>query len=62
MIGEASLDAAILDTQVPGLSVVSSGVDLSGAEIELIEVENRMWRLKAALTGFLSRYDYIFID
>ncbi len=62
MIGEASLDAATLDTQVPGLSVVSSGVDLSGAEIELIEVENRLFRLKSALIGFVDRYDYIFID
>ncbi len=46
MIGEADLDAAILETLVPGPSIVSSGVDLSGAEIELIEVENRFTRLK----------------
>ena len=62
MIGEADLDAAVLETQVPGLSIVSSGVDLSGAEIELIEVENRLFRLKEALIGSLYRYDYIFID
>jgi chromosome partitioning protein len=62
MIGEADLDAAILETLVPGLSIVSSGVDLSGAEIELIEVENRLFRLKEALIGSLDRYDYIFID
>jgi chromosome partitioning protein len=47
---------------VPGLFIVSSGVDLSGAEIELIEVENRLFRLKAALKKSLSTYDYIFID
>jgi chromosome partitioning protein len=62
MIGEADLDAAVLETQVPGLSIVSSGVDLSGAEIELIEVEDRLFRLKEALMGSLDRYDYIFID
>ncbi len=62
MIGEAPFAAAILDTQVPGLSVVSSGVDLSGAEIELIEVENRLFRLKSALLGDAGNYDYIFID
>ena len=62
MIGEAQLSAAILETQVPGLSIVSSGVDLSGAEIELIEVENRLFRLKQALIGSLDHYDYIFID
>ena len=62
MIGEASLDAAILETMVPGLFIVSSGVDLSGAEIELIEVENRLFRLKSALNKSLAVYDYIFID
>ena len=62
MIGEASLDAAILETIVPGLFIVSSGVDLSGAEIELIEVENRLFRLKAAINKTLSTFDYIFID
>ena len=62
MIGEASLDAAILETIVPGLFIVSSGVDLSGAEIELIEVENRLFRLKAAINKTLSAFDYIFID
>ena len=36
MIGEASVDSAILDTQVPGLSVVSSGVDLSSSCIKIL--------------------------
>ena len=62
MIGEASLDAAIIETIVPGLFIVSSGVDLSGAEIELIEVENRLFRLKAAINKTLAAFDYIFID
>ena len=62
MIGEAGLDAAILETMVPGLFIVSSGVDLSGAEIELIEVENRLFRLKAAINKTLAAFDYIFID
>ena len=62
MIGEATLDEAILDTVIPGLSVVSSGVDLSGAEIELIEFEDRLFRLKSALAGQLEGYDYVLID
>ena len=62
MIGEASIETAILDTQIPGLSLVSSGVDLSGAEIELIEVTNRLFRLKSALTRVIKMYDFIFID
>ena len=62
MIGEATLDQAITDTDIPGLSLVSSGVDLSGAEIELVDVENRLYRLKNALKGHVNSYDYVLID
>ncbi len=62
MIGEAALEEAILDTMIPGLSLVSSGVDLSGAEIELIEFEDRLFRLKSALADHLDDYDYVLID
>jgi len=62
MIGEAVLADAILETSVPGLSVVSSGVDLSGAEIELIDFEDRLFRLKSALADCLDVYEYVFID
>jgi chromosome partitioning protein len=62
VIGEATLAEATLDTVVPGLSVVSSGVDLSGAEIELVEFDDRLFRLKKAMTGCLDGYDYVLID
>jgi len=62
MIGEAILADATLKTAIPGLSVVSSGVDLSGAEIELIDFEDRLFRLKSALTNCLDIYEYVFID
>jgi chromosome partitioning protein len=62
IIGEAPLKEAILDTIIPGLSLVSSGVDLSGAEIELIEFEDRLFRLKSVMAGRLDDYDYVLID
>jgi len=62
VIGEARFDEAILDTAIPGLSIVSSGVDLSGAEIELVEFEDRLFRLKLAMAGYLDDYDYVLID
>ena len=62
LIGEASLDEAIQTTTIPGLSVVPSGVDLSGAEIELVDMENRMHRLKTALGVHRDHYDYVLID
>ena len=62
LIGEARLADATQHTDIPGLDVVPSGVDLSGAEIELIDVEQRLFRLKTALVGELANYDYVLID
>jgi chromosome partitioning protein len=62
LIGEISLGAATQPTDIPGLSVVPAGVDLSGAEIELVDVENRLYRLKTALAGEIDKYDYVLID
>ena len=48
-------------TRIPGLDVVPATVDLSGAEVELVGVEQRTERLKTALTGD-SRHDVCLID
>lgn len=64
MRGEALIDAAALPTAIPGLSLVPATVDLSGAEIELMEEKDRTFRLKDALDRSRSRehYDFIIID
>lgn len=61
LIGEAQLADTVLPTDIPGLSLVPSGVDLSGAEIELVEMERREQRLAEAL-GTIGSYDYVLID
>jgi len=63
LIGEASLAEAILDTGVPGLQLVAAGVDLSGAEIELVDAPRREVRLREALAGpVVQDFDFILID
>lgn len=62
LIGENTIDEAIVKTSIPGLHVVPSGVDLSGAEIELVEFEDRLFRLKNALAARIDDYDYVLID
>jgi chromosome partitioning protein len=61
LMGEAPLGAAIIDTVVPGLRIVPATVDLSGAEIELIDQPRRNFRLKDALEGVFG-YDHVLID
>ena len=61
LIGEAALAEAVLPTEIPGLSVVPSGVDLSGAEIELVDMTARESRLRDALAT-IGGYDYVLID
>jgi chromosome partitioning protein len=53
---------AEVKTQVPGLTVVPSTMDLSAAEIELVDVERRTHRLKEALANKVEAYDFVFID
>ena len=48
-------------TRIPGLDVVPATVDLSGAEVELVGVDDRTGRLKAGLFGD-SRHDVCLID
>jgi chromosome partitioning protein len=60
--GGASLDQAVRKTAVPGLSVIPSGIDLSGAAVELVEQDDRDLFLKKALEGAKNRYDYTLID
>jgi len=62
MIGQASLPEAVKSTAIPGLSLLTSEVDLAAAEMELIDFEDRMFRLKKALAQHLTDYDYVLID
>ena len=62
VIGEASLSEAVVDTGIPKLSICPATIDLSGAEIELVNVERREYQLKAALRSMPQAWDYVVID
>lgn len=53
---------AILKTGFANLSLLSSGIDLAGAEIEMVDIENREQLLKIALQKIKKDYDFIIID
>ena len=62
LIGKCTTDEAILSMEYPKIDIIASNIDLSGAEIELLEFEDKEYRLKKALEDVKDRYDYIYID
>lgn len=62
LIGRASMREATQHTDVPRLDLVPSTVDLAGAELELIDMERREYRLRDALAHVASDYDYVLVD
>ncbi|MDZ7629479.1 MAG: ParA family protein [Parvularculaceae bacterium] len=65
LMGEYRLEAAVIDSDIPGLRLAPAGIDLAGAEVELIEAPRRHFRLADALDAYLeSRREtsYVLID
>jgi chromosome partitioning protein len=66
LMGGAKLADAVIPTRIPRLSLVSSTVDLSGAELEMIDMERRNFRLKDALEEYSVHgsmpFSYVLID
>lgn len=62
IMGQDEIGAALLATTVPGLQLVASSVALAGAEVELVTVERREFRLRDALSRLNIVYDYVLVD
>jgi chromosome partitioning protein len=61
LIEGATVAECVQATSIPGLDIIPATVDLSGAEVELVAVENRTDRLRDALAPE-NGYDVCFID
>ncbi len=62
LINELDVRESIYETDVPGLDVIPSHIDLVGAEIEMLNLPNREQVMRRVLRPLLSDYDYILID
>lgn len=62
LIGSASIENCIVNSYMPNLDILPSHIDLVGAEIEIVSLENREKLLKESLNEVRSSYDYIIID
>lgn len=54
--------SAIIETRVKGLDIIPSHIDLVGAEIEMLNIDNRENILKGIVAPLTEKYDYILID
>ena len=62
MIGRIGIEDALIQTEIAGLHLIPSHINLVGAEIEMIEADRRESLLKDALEPIRASYDYIIID
>ena len=62
IVNDVDPNEAILPTEVPNLFVLPSHIDLVGAEIEMLNFQNREKVLKSLLEKIRNQYDYVLID
>jgi chromosome partitioning protein len=62
LIGRMKWEEAALKTSIRNLSIIPSSMNLVGAELELVDENDREYKLKKALNGADEKFDYIIID
>lgn len=62
ILGECEIDDCIINDVIDKLDILPSNVNLAGAEIDLIGVENREYILRDKLAGVSEKYDFVIID
>lgn len=60
--GEKIVDQVVQETSQAGMSVVTGGSDLTGANVELVNEENREYFLREGIAAARNSYDYVLID
>jgi len=62
LVGDSDAAGAIVSADAAGFDLLGANSDLTGAEIELTDMDRREYRLRDALISVRVRYDYIIID
>jgi chromosome partitioning protein len=62
LLGDAAAADAVVQTDFEGLSLIPADKNLIGANLELVDVENRELRLRERLAPLRDRYDFVLID
>ncbi|MFC2103544.1 ParA family protein [Bacteroidota bacterium] len=62
LVGQANIKEAIIDSYMPFLDLLPSNINLVGAEIEMVDMDNREKMLSSALAEVSANYEYILVD
>ncbi|MEG0269210.1 MAG: ParA family protein [Clostridia bacterium] len=62
IMGRTAVESCVQQTCVGALSIITADIRLAGAELELVELEEREFRLKHVLKAIEGKFDYLFID
>lgn len=62
LLGLNEINDVIVPTQMPNLDILPSDINLVGADVEMVSVENREMLLKTAIKNLKKPYDFILID
>ncbi len=62
LIGDCTIEDCLLNNIIDNLSLLPSNVNLAGAEIELIGIEEKEYILKKEISKIRDNYDYLIID
>lgn len=62
LIDEIPIEEAIFQSEIKGLSIIPSNIHLSGAQVNLLDMEGKEFILRNKLKGIRDHYDYILID
>ncbi len=62
LLGEATAEETIIETEFENLSIIPCTISLAGAELDLFDFEDNEYRMKTALAEVRERFDYIIVD
>lgn len=62
LIGQAKAEEVTIKSEFENLWLIPCNLSLAGAEIELVDIPDRVNMLKKGIVGLKDKYDYIFID
>lgn len=62
MLGEVEIEQVLVKNVIDNLDLIPSNINLSGAEIELLEIEDKEYVLRNSISQVRDSYDYIIMD